>query len=208
MAWVQHTQLFFTALSTDSKITVGVISGANLLELDTDQQYIFDGTAWSRFENVAIPWVHKRGHLGKMWNFSNLYIDIANDANADLVVEVGDDSLHTLFRESAEGAVWVYIYEAPTVTDATGTAATVKNQNRIIGDAGGPTVLVNPTIEDTGTLLMSWYNSGGTGGNAQGGGAEFDTELILAPATKYLFRMTNKKGNAAELSWMLHSYTF
>ena len=208
MSWQQLSTYRYISLSTDAKVTEGISFGSKLLEVDKDLDYVFDGSAWVRVDQVRMSWTHKRIHLGKMWHISALYEGVADDANADLVLEVGDLPLHTIYGVSLGGDGHAFLYEAPTVTGATGTAANVKNSARWFGDSGAPIALKNPTITDVGTLLEEGFSPGGSGGVASGGNTNFEIEYSLAANTKYLFRATNKKGQTADGSWSIHSYEF
>lgn len=206
MAFRQLTVYEYLCLSTDTKTIVGINIGARCYETDASEWFIFDGSAWFELEQPVIQTEHKRVHLGKEWDISAIYDAVVDDANADLVVTTGVKELHVLHNEAASGDAYGYVYEAPTVTGGTGTPATVMNSNRVVGDAGAPTALVDPTITDVGTKLVQWFSPGGTGGKASGEGGSRDTEIVLAPSTDYLFRLTNKKGNNAIISWTLHAY--
>ena len=195
----------YIGLSTDDKPTADVPPGVTFTEHDNDRHWIFDGTSWREIENVFLDSPHKWVHEGKMWAISGRFLSTANDANADLVLEVGAVGLHVIWETRSGGDQHGSIHEAPTVTTA-GTPATVSNQNRNIGDAGAPVAKKNPTITGTGTELLTWLVPGGTGGTASGGTRPSREEIILAANTKYLFRNTNKKGQESDMCWVLHAY--
>lgn len=203
MAFTKLSDYWYTALSTDVKITVGVIIGARLIEYDTDIQWVFDGTTWREIEGVNIPYEHKRVHLGKMWDISALFEAVADDASADVVIEHTIE-LHAVYGIAAAGAGHIFIYEAPTISS--GTSAVVANACRPIGDDGAPTGTQGPTVAEVGTKRFEGYHPGGSGGNAPGGANMRDVEFILCADTKYLFRLTNKKGQAADISWAIFAY--
>ncbi len=202
---IKLTEYEYLSGEVDLRNTIlEVTIGARGFGADTGHWFIFDGVLWKRAENVVISDEHKQVHNGKMWDISTLHVGVVNDLFADLVIENGADELHCVFTESTSGSAHASISEAPTVTAATGTAAIVKNANRAVGDTGAPTALKDPTITDIGTLLVEWFDNGGIGGAAAGGSTNRDTELILKPSTKYLFRMANKQGSAADMSWLIH----
>ncbi len=206
MTFVRLSEYECVALAADVKTIAGTVIGAHCLEYDTGEEWYFDGTAWREIDRVVVQIEHKQVHNGRMWDISGLFISIADDAVADLVLEVGSDELYIDTTESSAGDRHGSIHESPTVTGGTGSAALVKNANRATGDSGAITALKGPTITNTGTLLVEWYSSGGTGGNATGGQAGRESGMILKMNTKYLFRLTNKKGNAADISWLIHAY--
>lgn len=195
----------YIGLSADVKPTSDVPPGVKFIEHDNDRIWIYDGTSWREIENVFLDSPHKWVHLGKMWGISNRWVDVADAASADLVIEVGDTGLHTIYEVASEGLHYGFIYEGTTLSSA-GSVGTVRNQNRVIGDSGAPTVKVDPTVSAAGTLLLSWFMPGGSGGQASGNTAASREEIILAPSTTYLFRATNMKGQAADMSWMIHAY--
>jgi hypothetical protein len=86
-----------------------------------------------------------------------------------------------------------YLYEGATVTG--GTALTPVNKNRNSLTTSQSAALLNPTVTNVGTMLLTQVLIGGTGKKASGGqtGA---SDLILKPLTTYLFRITNANGTA------------
>ena len=207
MAHRKLTEYLYLALSSDVKTTVGVTTGARTTETDTDTDWCFDGIIWYKLSNVTFSVEHKRVHEGVMWDISELYETVGNNNEANLVIE-HTIQLHAAFQIASEGAAFVSIFEAPTITGGTGTNAIITNARRPTGDSGAPTALKNPTITDDGTKLAEWYSPGGSGGNANGWAADRLSEIILTADTKYLFRMVNKKGGNADMSWVLHAYEF
>ncbi len=206
MAFIKLSDYEYIALAADVKTTAGVFIGSRTREYDTGEEYFFDGTAWREIDRVVVTIEHKQVHNGRMWDISTLFEAVEDDAVADLVLEVGSEELYIDFTEMSAGAAHCTIHEGPTVTAATGTAANVKNANRTTGDSGAITALKGPTITGTGTELVAWYSAGGTGGNSDGGQTGRESGMILKINTKYLFRVTNKKGNAADISWLIHAY--
>lgn len=195
-------------LSTDVKPT-DVPNGTEFLEYDTSAMCVFTGIAWRRFEHIMVPWIQQRGHLGKLWKISHNFESVADDAFADLVIEIGAVAMHGTSEATSEGSALIELYEGPTFSG--GTDAHTSNRNREVGDGGLLTAFTShpqrdPTVTDVGTLLSEVYNSGGTGGNSPGGSTEDGAEWIFLPNTKYLFRAVNKKGNNANMSWSISIY--
>lgn len=207
MTVVQHSQLLYSGLSTDVKPTVGVVTGSRFIETDHNiEAYLWDNFSWHPLFNVVSLEQNQRVHNGQMWIISALYEAVADDANADLIFTVKAPGMHMTFRVASQGAIFAHIYENPTVTGATGTTALVINARRETGDGGAPTAIAGQTVTNVGTEIMTWYAPGGSGGNAQGGALTHEIEIALEEAAVYLFRMTNKKGNAADMSWALNAY--
>ncbi len=206
MTVIRVTQLLYTGLHSDTKPVTAAI-GSVFIETDHHQEFLWNGVDWVEREQVRIAVEHQRVHNGEMWMIgSGITVDVANDANLDLVVTVpAGIELHTIGDIDAEGKAYFMVYEAPTL-GAGGSPAVVRNANRTSGDAGAPTVSVGQTISAVGTLLSDHVVPGGTGGNAGGTSTNRDGEIILKAETSYLFRVTNKKGNDSDISLNLLSY--
>lgn len=84
-----------------------------------------------------------------------------------------------------------YLYEGATVTG--GTALTAINKNRNSTTTSQSAALLNPTVTNLGTPILSQILIGGSGKKA-GGGQTGSADLILKPLTTYLFRITNVNG--------------
>jgi len=96
-----------------------------------------------------------------------------------------------------------YLYEDATVTG--GTSVPAFNMNRNIPSTSQSAILIDPTITNTGTLLMKELLLGGSGKKA--GGTEFDTlSVVLRPLTTYLFRLVNINGTSHVAEIILNWY--
>ena len=84
-----------------------------------------------------------------------------------------------------------YLYEGATVTGGTPLTAINKNRNSLT--ASQSAALLNPTVTDTGTMILRQVLIGGSGKKASGGQTG-SADLILKPLTTYLFRITNVNG--------------
>ena len=120
---------------------------------------------------------------------------LANDANLDLVMTLtGGADIKFDYEVEADGACEVRLYEAPTVTAATGTALTAYNRNRkLASNAIAATFLKNPTVTAAGTQI-SRTRIFGTSGNtsSKSGGAALSISERVAKTGKYLVRVTGK----------------
>ncbi len=206
MAVTQITHLRYIGLSTDTKPIAGVVRGARFLETDHNvEEYVFDGSSWVSFNPVITQEQDQRVHNGQTWIISSLFEGVSSDAFADIVLTVPASGFLLIFLQASEGAAFGHVYEGPTVTGGTGTSALVYNAKRSVGQSGAPTAVAGQTVTDVGTELLTWYNGGGTGGNAQGGGFARDTQMDITEGL-YLYRLQNKKGSAADMSWELSAY--
>ena len=86
-----------------------------------------------------------------------------------------------------------YIYEGPTTTG--GTSFTPINRNRNYTTSSDVAMVINPTVNTTGTLIDARFLPGGVG-KKSGGGDSQSLELVLKPLTNYLVRMTNVNGTS------------
>ncbi len=203
MAFTKISQRFYIALSSDVKTTDGVIKGSICRETDTERECIFDGSVWIILDPVRIAWEHHRVHIGKMWRASKRFGSVDNNSSADIVVNVGLISLHTVFNFAAGGDADWFLYEG-TVHDSA-NAVNVRNASRPTGDTGAPSVF-SPAVSDIGTEIHTFFAPGGTAGVAQGTSGNRENEWILKPSTNYLFRITNVAGQAKKMSWDLDFY--
>lgn len=91
-----------------------------------------------------------------------------------------------------------YLYEGASVTG--GTPVTALNKNRNSATASQSAILINPTVNFLGTLILEQILLGGEGKKASGGDVG-GSDIILKPLTTYLFRLTNVNGvdHAAEI---------
>jgi len=110
---------------------------------------------------------------------------------------------HCVFTYQSGGASEFYIYEAPTTSG--GTALTVQRRNRVLTTTSAAAAVHTPTVTTTGTALTGEFLAGGSGGQA-GGAAAFSFQYVLAPLTTYLFRLTNRSGQAHMAHLMIEWY--
>lgn len=140
-------------------------------------------------------------HLSRRFKSSYLQphgSELANDVAHDFLIRVGALSAHATVRVSVGGNCDSLLYEATTVSNNGNALDTISKNREALGTAQTITY-EGPTVTGAGTLLFSWFVPGGTRGTA-GGGEWGETEWILAPSTNYLVRITNRSGNAIQLS--------
>ena len=90
------------------------------------------------------------------------------------------------------GDAEAFLYEGATVSG--GTPITAVNLNRPSTRVSESAALLQPTVTNTGTLLLEQILTGGVGKKA-GGGEGTTGRLYLKPLTTYLFRITNRDPN-------------
>jgi hypothetical protein len=118
---------------------------------------------------------------------------LAANASLDLAVAWAQDvEPRITITGICGGDSEAYLYEGATVSG--GTAITASNLRRNSTRESQSAALVQPTVTDTGTLLIQQILPGGVGKRAGGGGGTTG-RLYLKPLTTYLFRITNRDPN-------------
>lgn len=146
---------------------------------------------------VTFDTVHARVHEGKMFQSSFKAPDaspIADDAAIEILISVGVNTPHLVFRCDMGGNAELVFFEGTTVSSS-GTPLSRNNVNRTSGTLSVTKTFHTPTITLAGSTLHNSFQQGGTGGNAQGGGEFGFGGWFLAKATLYLVRCINRAGN-------------
>lgn len=118
---------------------------------------------------------------------NNAAIEIVVTSSAGIIPAMG-------FVARIGGTAELDIFEG--VTEVTGGSIFVpRNRNRASDRASQVGVIINPTSVTTNGVLYEEQIIGGTGGNAAGASVSNDYALIK-PDTSYLFRLTNRSGQA------------
>ena len=150
---------------------------------------------------------HVRLHEGRA--FYVYYLNgnanqLADDASIDIAIAWATGKTpHLVFDVNCGGDAEFTIYEGATVTG--GTAFTAINRYRPSTNVSASATLINPTVTSTGTALTGEFLAGGSGGQA-GGAAAFSFQYVLSPLTTYLFRLTNRSGQAHMAHIMIEWY--
>lgn len=138
---------------------------------------------------------HSHVHAGRMFTAGYYAASIANNASIELLIQVGANPLHLVPRVACGGDATLRMFVGPTFSPA-GTAVQVSNHLGSSSNVSTATITHTPTVTVDGSQFDGiWFLPGGTGGNAQGGFAGFDTEVVLTASTNYLLRLTNISGN-------------
>lgn len=129
---------------------------------------------------------------------------LANDASINIAVAWATGKTpHLVFDVNCGGDAEFTIFENATVTG--GTSFTAINRYRPSANTSESAILINPTVTNTGTQLTGEFLGGGSGGQATGSAA-FSFQYVLAPLTTYLFRLTNRSGQAHMAHVMIEWY--
>lgn len=128
--------------------------------------------------------------IGAVRNFEN---KLPADQSLDIAIAWAEDVSPRLTVTGLTGGDAIgYLYEGATVSG--GTAVTAINLNRPSTRTSESAALLQPTVSNTGTLLLEQILVGGVGKKAGGGGGT-TARIYLKPLTTYLFRITNKDPN-------------
>lgn len=144
----------------------------------------------------TITTVHAHVHAGRMFTAGYYNASVLNNGTVELLIQVGSDPIHLIPRVSCGGDAVLSMFTGVTFS-AAGTAVTASNHLSTSAKVTTTTITHTPTITGAGTQFDGiWFLPGGSGGNAPGGEAFFDTELVLSANTDYLIRLTNISGNS------------
>jgi hypothetical protein len=151
---------------------------------------------------VTIPYDHHQIHEGEAWHFDSYVANLASGSSYDIVFTVPNIAItgpltsavlacpHFRYEVQANDLAQVFLYEAPTVTAATGTAASWVNFERNGTYTAKTTILLAPTITAVGTLIDSEYFMSLAEGKSTGSGGSVE-EFVFKNNTKYLYRVTS-----------------
>lgn len=152
---------------------------------------------------VYMPYDHHQVHEGETWHWDKLVLNLANGANYDIVVTVPDITIpigeptvvrmpHFRYEITVNDLANVFLFEAPTVTAATGTARTPINFERNGTYTPKLSILDAPAITATGTQIDAEYFLAAATNQSKfavDGGTPH--EFVLRNNTKYLLRVTS-----------------
>lgn len=147
---------------------------------------------------------HTRIHRGEMFTSDMIVESLANNGNLDIIMTTpATDWPHLTVKAMIGGDGELRVYEAPDFTG--GTAITPVNHKFYSSNTWAGAVVHTPAVSNAGTLKISHYIPGGTGGVAIGGIGGRGEEVQLKPLKSYLVRLTNVSGQARraalDLTW-------
>ena len=152
---------------------------------------------------INMPYDHHQVHEGETWHWDIYIANLGSGSNYDIVftvpviTPVGAESIvvrcpHFRYGVTVNDLCNVFLYEAPTVTAATGTARTPINFERNGTYTVKLAILDAPTVTAVGTLIdAEYFITAGVGVTAGGGDGSSVNEFVLKSNTKYLFRITS-----------------
>jgi len=152
---------------------------------------------------VFMPYDHHQIHEGEAWHYDSYVVNLASGTSYDIVFTVPNITIpagisvvervpHLRYSIDTTDLATAFLYEAPTVTGGTGTAASWINFERNGTYTAKTTILLAPTVTAVGTLIDSEYFMQAAVGQVSGGGSGGTVEeFMLKNNTKYLFRITS-----------------
>lgn len=151
--------------------------------------------------------IHANIHRGWMFSASIVDLALADDAAIEVLIQThATQSAHMRFVAAGGGDVEIELYEGATFS-AAGTPMSASNRNRSSANTADSIITHTPTLTGDGTELHNTLGPGGSGFFATPGGeSRTFEEWVLAPATVYLFRVSNRSGVAAPVSVTLDFY--
>ena len=149
----------------------------------------------------VIDVLHAKIHNGQVFAFSHLFVSVANNANADILIITGNKDVHATMKISGGGNSHAYLYEGTTVS-ASGSVLDINNKNRHHAQVEEFRAFHTPTGVTVGDQLSVEFFPGGTGGGGLkvGSTSEERDEWEFSPNTYYLIRVANKSGGAVDIS--------
>ena len=138
-----------------------------------------------------IDFAHHKLHEGEHYFFEEGFT-LGVDGVREYLITVPDSEMqpHLSIRVQFGLAGETAFFEGTSKTG--GTALTPRNRKRVAGDNAATTLTLTPGGTGDGTELFSTAH-GSTGGcpNSSGGQNRGESEIMLAPNTAYLFRVTS-----------------
>lgn len=207
-------KLDIKATDLDVSVTTVKPDGTNTLPSgDAVARAIFtkitDGISTLSIDDDSLPIInhnHYEVHKGTFYGISHFFDDLANGANADVLIKVGaNKTLHINVSVYSSGFGTIYFYEDTTASN-NGTAITIYNMNRTSDNTSNATTFYTPTVTDVGTQLIVTGIPGGEKKNAIGGIAKPNSEFILAKSKNYMVRVNNSSGDTSDVIMNIEWY--
>ena len=176
----EDTSAQFVALTHKNNAGNNVVSGADAPVITVDVN-------------------HQRNHDGRAFYAYKIAPDsapLASLASIDIVMASPAGVFpHVMVDGMCLGDAELYFYEGASTTGGTLFTPINRNRNYAISNPSQVAMVINPTVNSTGTEIDAQIIPGGSG-KKSGGGTGATLEYVLKPLTNYLFRLTNVNGTA------------
>jgi len=143
-----------------------------------------------------LPEEHLLVHAAKLWDVQYVGASVASASSIEMFIRTSNTRqlLHMLFTFQSSLLADFYIYEGTSKTYASGNALTSYNRNRYESNPlkAAPQICHTPAGSGDGTLLFQGILGGGAGPRNFGGEGRDANEILLAPNTAYLLRLTSR----------------
>lgn len=189
-----------TVATTSFKLITTLLRGttfplANSTNQATLNSYI-SGAIDDHGNFITTPQTHNFIHLGK------LFITGAYDADVDIagpkqfLLITDSNEVHLTYEANATAGCTIGVYEGAVASDS-GTITPIRNINRTSLDSVACTFYSDPTVTDSGTVIIPTVviGTGGAPALSVPGVSRHDTEFALKPNTIYLFVITALSDN-------------
>ena len=120
---------------------------------------------------------------------------VADGASIDLVLTTPEtDHAHLTVGANPGASSQFLIYETPIYTG--GTPLTFTNHKRYSSKEFAGSGVHSPSVSDPGTQIFGTFVAAGEKSSAGGANESYPHEWLLKSSEEYLFRLTNKSGQA------------
>jgi len=164
-----------------------------LTQKDKDGNQLLNG---SDAPVIVVDVNHQRLHEGRAFFASHIINNgstLPNGSSINFVFAAGPGTtMHLTYGGACGGDAEILLYEGTTSTG--GTSYTPLKRNRTSSTISNVAMVLNPTVNTTGTLIYSDLIIGG-GKTKTGGGDTTSLEFVLLPLTNYMVRLTNTSGS-------------
>lgn len=146
---------------------------------------------------IIIDVNHQRNHDGRAffaYKIAPESAPLVAGASIDIVLASPSGiTPHITVDALCLGDAELYIYEGTSTTGGTTFTPVNRNRNYAVSNQSQVAMVINPTVNSTGTEIDAQVIPGGSGKKSSGGNAG-SLEYVLKPLTNYLFRLTNVNG--------------
>ena len=142
---------------------------------------------------IGIDFAHHEIHEGNHY-FVSGYTELDTDGALTFCLTTNSTTQpHMTWSITTSAKGNVVVYEGSTI--AGGAAVTAINSDRDSSNTSTVTIVSNPTVNSTGTLIASSGMGGGTKQNPLGSDGTHEEEIMLAKSTVYQWTITSEADN-------------
>lgn len=164
---------------------------------------IIDGAKVRGSGLVMFPKSEDRLLNERMFSCGHVFKNIIADGSVSVFYDIGSLDLHLDWVARADGNVDIELFENVHVSNS-GTSCNTFNLNRCSTETLNSTAYFNPTITDSGTLLIERYLLGGSGDDWRTSTESLATskyDILLCTGSTYWIKMINDAGRTTNISY-------